>query len=542
MDRKTLLALLLSSDEALNERKDPSNFRYAIYARKSQNREEKQIRSLSDQLQECRDYAERNKCNVVEEIIESESAKEPGIRPRFAELMEKLIHGKLDGIIAWHPDRLARNMKEAGEIIDLLDKEIIKDLSFVSFNFINDTSGKVLLGIAFVLSKQYSDKLKEDVNRGISRSLEEGKFLSRGKHGYTKDRNQRLRPDPIAFPLLREAWRMRLSGETLQTIADYLNNNEYSIKYSIAHERVTHNMKVNFLGPLFRDTLYCGILNYGEEHIDLTEIYDFEPLVSTSAYCKLNNLADLSKPTIKKKGIRANLLRGIVTCNKCKQPMSSGITVKKRGIAEYYYYKCITPGCKTKGVNVRARVVLEFVYDFMEKYWVPEELYPVFLKYSEEHLKEEQKSLGHKVRLAKLAITQAERSIGTTKSLMKSIKDPLAVADLEQDLVVAIKRKKDLKKNLDDIQKKKDKLKDSIIKKRKFLELSSQTPSQIQDLKYMEDLDTIVRKIFSNFFIEDKKVVSYTLLDIYKEVYNPNGKQKFKMVGLAGFEPATNRL
>ena len=142
-------------------------------------------------------------------------------------MVEDLKKGKYDGIVAWHPDRLARNMKDAGELIDLLDKGIIKDLQFVSFTFENNASGKMLLGIAFVLSKQYSDQLSDNVKRGIRRSIEDGKYLTTAKHGYYRDRNMMLRPDEKAYPLIKKAWIMRLEGKTLSEISDYLQDHNW---------------------------------------------------------------------------------------------------------------------------------------------------------------------------------------------------------------------------------------------------------------------------------------------------------------------------
>jgi DNA invertase Pin-like site-specific DNA recombinase len=111
--------------------------------------------------------AEHLQINIVKIIKEKESAKEPNIRPKFRFMLDQIKKGKYDAILSWHPDRLSRNMMEAGEIIDLLDKKIIKSLKFPSFEFTNDPSGKMLLGMAFVLSKQYTDKLSTDVARGI---------------------------------------------------------------------------------------------------------------------------------------------------------------------------------------------------------------------------------------------------------------------------------------------------------------------------------------------------------------------------------------
>lgn len=50
-------------------------------------------------------------------------------------MLQDFKSGKYQGLIACHADRLARNMKEAGEIIDLVDKGIIRDLRFATSTF-----------------------------------------------------------------------------------------------------------------------------------------------------------------------------------------------------------------------------------------------------------------------------------------------------------------------------------------------------------------------------------------------------------------------
>jgi hypothetical protein len=45
----------------------------------------------------------------------------------------------------------------------MVDEGVIKDLRFVTHYFTNDANGKMLLGMAFVLSKHYSDDLSQKV-------------------------------------------------------------------------------------------------------------------------------------------------------------------------------------------------------------------------------------------------------------------------------------------------------------------------------------------------------------------------------------------
>src|SRR5579884_3714183 len=175
-----LLAVLQTPLEASEEELKPENLHYALYARKSTTDEKRQEKSIPDQIAECLERVVKPEHITLQDsdiIEENGSAKEPDIRPEFRKMINAVIAGKYDGIISYHPDRLARNMKEAGEIIDLLDKGIIKDLRFATSVFDNTPTGKMLLGISFVLSKQFSEHLSEMVIRGNKRKTIGGKFL-----------------------------------------------------------------------------------------------------------------------------------------------------------------------------------------------------------------------------------------------------------------------------------------------------------------------------------------------------------------------------
>ena len=82
--------------------------RYIIYARKSTESEERQIMSIESQISELREFAAKEKLEIVASLCEAQTAKEPG-RMKFAEMLSLLQENKADGILSWHPDRLARN-------------------------------------------------------------------------------------------------------------------------------------------------------------------------------------------------------------------------------------------------------------------------------------------------------------------------------------------------------------------------------------------------------------------------------------------------
>ena len=139
--------------------------RYFLYARKSTDDEDRQILSIEAQLTELREFAKKEGLFVYKELVEAKTAKEPG-RPIFNVMLSSIEKGEAEAILAWHPDRLARNSVDGGRIIYLIDKGVIKDLKFPTYRLDNNAQGKFMLSIAFGQSKYYIDALSENIKRG----------------------------------------------------------------------------------------------------------------------------------------------------------------------------------------------------------------------------------------------------------------------------------------------------------------------------------------------------------------------------------------
>src|SRR5882724_5033687 len=122
----------------MEEQIDITKLKYVLYARKSTDDAKNQARSIDDQIAECKDMAKRIHIHIAEVVIEKKSAKKPGQRPLFRQMLKDIRRGKYDGILAWNPDRLSRNMRESGEIIEMVDDELIKDMKFVTHPFSRD--------------------------------------------------------------------------------------------------------------------------------------------------------------------------------------------------------------------------------------------------------------------------------------------------------------------------------------------------------------------------------------------------------------------
>lgn len=445
-------------------------------------------------------------------------------------MIEDIRRGVYDAILSWSPDRLSRNMLEAGMVIDLLDKGEIKDLKFPSYHFTNDAAGKMLLAIFFATAKEYSDQLSAHVLKGIRGSTVEGKNYVT-KHGYFVDGEDRLRPDGNNYGLIKKAWKMRLSGDTQEKIATYLNDNGY--KKSVERDGKRHRKfewDKRRISDLFKEHAYCGILKHGDVIVDLTKLYDFLPIVTVEEFLKLNKYDNETKKLIARvRGassgvVYADLLRGLVVCGHCNQKMFSGITRKPD--RSYYFYRCDTKGClpikRGNGKvhqNVRAHVVVDFAYEFLKNNpFSSKGAYDILLKNMKEKSVDERKSLERRLK----SLQQEKRALGQKKEDIKAYLLDNKEEDISKlfkdDLRVTEENLKKIDKDIKDVKNEQKKNLEVPMTYELFLELFNKLPDLIRKSKSLSDIDEMLKLFFLNFTLKNKKVVSYELKSPFKEM------------------------
>src|SRR3989344_8150904 len=107
--------------------KQEQKIRYFVYARRSIEKKDKEIKvaSIESQLREVREMATKEGLKIVGTFFEAKSANKLFIRTEFNKMMASLAKGEADGIVVWKMDRLARNFTDGGAIIQFLQDGVV---------------------------------------------------------------------------------------------------------------------------------------------------------------------------------------------------------------------------------------------------------------------------------------------------------------------------------------------------------------------------------------------------------------------------------
>jgi site-specific DNA recombinase len=302
---------------------------YFLYARKSTEDEERQVMSIEAQLAELAEYAKREHIKIVETFIESKSAKSPG-REVFGQLMQKIQESKEPvGIIAWHPDRLARNSIDGGQIIYLIDTSKIASLKFPTFWFEPTPQGLFMLQVAFGQSKYYSDNLSENVKRGIRQKLRRGEWPTKAPIGYINNpKTRNIEPDPMKARVIKKVFEEYGEGKhTLKTLATRL-------QFLGVVSSTGNPVPKATLQRMLTNEAYLGIIRHdGESYVG-----KFPAIVSEATFKKVQEaMKNRAKPRHSKKRHYFPFM-GLLTCGECGAAITAQYAKGNGGI--YKYYRC----------------------------------------------------------------------------------------------------------------------------------------------------------------------------------------------------------
>ncbi len=328
--------------------------KFFLYARKSTDEPDRQVLSIEAQITELKEFAKKENLEIVDIFIESQTAKEPG-RPVFNKMLSRIEKGEADGILAWHPDRLARNSVDGGRIIYLLDIGKIKELKFPTFWFEPTPQGKFMLNIAFGQSKYYVDNLSENTKRGLRQKLRRGEWPGYAPLGYLNDlRTHTIVKDPKRAKLVKKLFELYATGNYSLKDLQKIITNEGLLS------RQGKQLSISVIQNILQNPFYYGVFRYKGELYQGSH----KPIISKKLFDKCQKiLKDRARPIKRLK--KTHIFRGLFKCGECGCAITSEV---QKG---HIYYRCTKKKVPCSQRYIREELLVEKISKILLKFSLP---------------------------------------------------------------------------------------------------------------------------------------------------------------------------
>lgn len=322
---------------------------YVAYCRFSSKKQQDGY-SIQAQMLAIKEYAQKNKINILNYYIDDGYSGTTDNRPQFLQMfkdIEKEKHQDLKGVIVHKLDRFSRD-----RIHSLIYKNKLKKRGMFLVSVlekIEDTpEGIILDAVITAMGEYYSKNLSREVLKGFTVKAKKGEFLG----GYIPfgcyiDDNKKIQIKKEYAPIIKDIFLMVYNDFKYKTIIKYIK-----IKTGILLT------KKNISG-IIKNNIYLGVYNKKLANGTTLEHKLENKAIDNELFNLVNNKA---YNTQKRKRERAyHFLTGSLTCSMCGDILKYSFTFN----ASHSFT------CKNNHFIIRAQkiepVFKNYIIDYLEK-------------------------------------------------------------------------------------------------------------------------------------------------------------------------------
>ncbi|MDP9692713.1 UNVERIFIED_ORG: DNA invertase Pin-like site-specific DNA recombinase [Arthrobacter globiformis] len=298
-----------------------------IYARISS--DDGSALGVARQIEDCTREAERRGWPVAEVYTDNDvSATKAKVRPAYERMLAAIEERGIDALVVYDVDRLTRTPAELERFIDLADRHHASLASVGGELDLATPQGRLTARIKGSVARHEVEQMSRRLKRKFDANAKEGKPHGVTPFGYRREvitdehgkaAGYREVIDPVQAEAIRELYRMVIAGESLRSMAAYLNASGFKTGRG-------NGFQGNVVGNMLRKPRYAGHRTHDKQIIGKG---DWEPIVSQEIYDQA--LAVLSTPGRRhSRGLEPKyLLSGIVLCGRCGTAMRPNVSTRR---------------------------------------------------------------------------------------------------------------------------------------------------------------------------------------------------------------------
>ncbi|HAR4266169.1 TPA: recombinase family protein [Staphylococcus aureus] len=333
--------------------------------------------SIEGQITQIEQYCQFNGYELVDIYADRGISGKSMNRPELQRMLNDAKNGKLDCVMVYKTNRLARNTSDLLTIVEELHRQNVEFFSLSERMEVKNSTGKLMLQILASFSEFERNTILENIYNGQHQRALKGYYQGNLPLGYNNipDNKKELMINQHEANIVKYIFESYAKGHGYRKIANALNHKGYVTKKD-------NPFSINSITYILVNPFYIGKIQFAK-YKDWNEkrrkglndkpiIADGKhpPIISQELWDKVQSRKKQvsQKPQVHGKG--TNLLTGIIHCPQCGAPMAASNTTNtlKDGTKKRIrYYSCSNfrnKGSKVCSANsVRADVIEKYVMD-----------------------------------------------------------------------------------------------------------------------------------------------------------------------------------
>ncbi len=442
--------------------------------------------SLEAQNQANHEWAKRKGYVIVDTVQYVETASKQKERKKFREIINRIRKdAKIDGAVFHKVDRACRNITDLA-MLESLESEKNKRIFFATQEFPQNAAGRLSVGVMGVVSRWYTDNLKEEVHKGFRGKIKAGEYPHKPPYGYLtvkESTDSRLpSPDPEKAKNIRTIFKLMATGNySIDTLREEL------FKRGMYFSPKTRKWTRSHLAKMLRHPFYIGkILWHGQ-------IYEgkHKPIVTEKTWNKVQKVLDGRNNKKSYKQQKYTYGHGLIKCADCGYNITAETHKKK-----YTYYIC----AQRRNIEhiekpawVPEQKIESQIVSFLEKLVLPRDIYDWVVEYLKRYSTKEISDTEKELKSLKRKISESKKVIDSILLRAAQANDDLA----DNFMRLAQERQSEVSLLQQRYEQLKSGLQEDNSKPLKILELAQSLSKQYVTLKPPQKRQ-ITNSVFSN--------------------------------------------
>ena len=333
--------------------------------------------SIEGQITQIEQYCQFNGYELVDIYADRGISGKSMNRPELQRMLKDAKNGKLDCVMVYKTNRLARNTSDLLTIVEELHRQNVEFFSLSERMEVKNSTGKLMLQILASFSEFERNTILENIYTGQHQRALEGYYQGNLPLGYNNipDNKKELMINQHEANIVKYIFESYAKGHGYRKIANALNHKGYVTKKG-------NPFSISAVTYILSNPFYIGKIQfakYKDWNDKRRKGLNDKPVIAEGKHAPIigKDLWDKvqarkkqvsEKPQVHGKG--TNLLTGIIHCPQCGAPMAASNTTNtlKDGTKKRIrYYSCSNfrnKGSKVCSANsVRAEVIEKYVMD-----------------------------------------------------------------------------------------------------------------------------------------------------------------------------------